>query len=179
MSEPDPTADGVAIHVLHPNDHLYGFYAGRDSTAGDVTSWVEEGALSLGICSYAVVDGGEALVFDTGVSVGHGRAMRDTLENLGANRITVVLSHWHLDHVAGNAAFGDCEIVASPRTAELLDMHRSAIESGTLEGPPAIRPLVMPTRTTCGDHDTLRVGSLEVELLRFDPQRRRHRHPPA
>ena len=168
MGEPDQNAEGGAIHVLRLSEHLYGFYAGRDSTDGDVTSWVEDGALSLGICSYAVIDGAEALVFDTGVSVEHGRVIRETLENLGATRITVVLSHWHLDHIAGNAAFSDCEIVASPRTAELLEQHRSAIESGTLEGPPAIRPLVMPTRTTSGDHDTLRIGSLDVDLLRFE-----------
>jgi len=70
--------------------------------------------------------------------------------------------------VAGNAAFGGCEIVASTRTAEMLAARREAIEAGTLEGPPAIRSLVMPTQTFDGDHSTLWVGDLEVELLRFD-----------
>jgi glyoxylase-like metal-dependent hydrolase (beta-lactamase superfamily II) len=158
------------MHVLTLNEQLYGFYDGRPSepTGANETTWVEEGALSLGICSYALIDGAEALVFDTGVSIDHGRAIRRTLEQLGAKRITVVLSHWHLDHVAGNAAFTDCEIVAGARTAELLEAHRDAIETGTLEGPPPIRPLVMPTRTFPGDHLALRIGSMDVDLLRFD-----------
>ena len=36
-------------------------------------NWVDQGALSLGIASYAIVDGGEALVYDTHVSVEHAR----------------------------------------------------------------------------------------------------------
>jgi glyoxylase-like metal-dependent hydrolase (beta-lactamase superfamily II) len=158
------------MRILPLSDHLIGFYDGRTPQDGQRAepSWVEDGALSLGICSYALVDGAEALVADTGVSVAHGRAIRETLESRGVERITVVLSHWHLDHVAGNAAFGGCEIVAGARTAELLAERREAIEAGTLEGPPAIRPLVMPTRTFDGDRESLRVGDLEAELLRFD-----------
>jgi glyoxylase-like metal-dependent hydrolase (beta-lactamase superfamily II) len=162
--------DTGTIRVLSVNEHLFGFYDGRTPQRGRQveSSWVEDGALSLGICAYALVDGAEALVADTGVSVDHGRAIRQTLESRGVTRITVVLSHWHLDHVAGNAAFAGCEIVASARTTEMLETHRQAIEAGTLEGPPAIRPLVMPTRTFDGDHSAMRVGDLEVELLRFD-----------
>jgi cyclase len=160
----------TAVRILPLNEHLIGFYEGRTPQRGQQVepSWVEDGALSLGICSYALIDGAEALVADTGVSVDHGRAIRKTLESRGVERITVVLSHWHLDHVAGNAAFSGCEIVAGARTAELLAERREAIEAGTLEGPPAIRPLVMPTRTFEGDRESLRVGGLEVELLRFD-----------
>jgi glyoxylase-like metal-dependent hydrolase (beta-lactamase superfamily II) len=162
--------DTGTIRVVSVNEHLYGFYDGRTPQRGRQveSSWVEDGALSLGICSYALVDGAEALVVDTGVSVDHGHAIRETLESRGVTRITVVLSHWHLDHIAGNAAFAGCEIVAGARTAEMLAAHRQAIEAGTLEGPPAIRPLVVPTRTFDGDRSALRVGDLEVELLRFD-----------
>src|SRR6202044_1753479 len=41
---------------------------------------------------------------------------------------------------------------------------RAAIEDGTLEGPPAISPLVMPTRTFAG-RETLSVGGEAVELI--------------
>ena len=103
------------MRILSLNEHLFGFYDGRTPQRGRQveSSWVEDGALSLGICSYALVDGAEALVVDTGVSVDHGHAIRETLESRGVARITVVLSHWHLDHVAGNAAFSGCAIVAS------------------------------------------------------------------
>jgi glyoxylase-like metal-dependent hydrolase (beta-lactamase superfamily II) len=159
----------MAPRVIQLGDNLLAFYDGRvpgaEQDAAD--DWVQDGALSLGIASYAIVDSGEALVYDTHVSVEHGAFIRRTVEELGAKRITVVLSHWHLDHVAGTEAFGDCEVVAGALTARLLAEHRDAIESGTHEGPPAIDPLVLPTRVLDGPAE-LRVGHTEVELLPFD-----------
>ena len=38
----------------------------------------------------------------------------------GVERFTVVLSHWHLDHIAGTEAFADCEVIANERTAALM-----------------------------------------------------------
>jgi glyoxylase-like metal-dependent hydrolase (beta-lactamase superfamily II) len=61
------------------------------------TGW-DDGALSLGIANYAVVADGEALVYDTHVSVEHARYVREVLEEEGVSKFTVVLSHWHLDH---------------------------------------------------------------------------------
>jgi cyclase len=82
----------------------------------------------LGIASYAIVDGDQALVYDTHVSVEHGRLIRDTLEMQGVRRITVLLSHWRLDRVGGTEAFAGCELIATARNAELLARKRSAIE---------------------------------------------------
>ena len=156
------------MHVLRLNDNLLGFYEGRTPGIGDdpAAGWVEDGALSLGICSYALIDGAEAIVYDTHVSVDRAQAIRDTLERLGARRIRVVLSHWHLDHIAGTEAFADCEIIANRATAELLAEHRTAIEAGTLDGPPAIAPLVLPT-TTFDDRMDLHLPTLRVELVQF------------
>ena len=159
----------MAPRVIQLGDNLLAFYDGRlpgaEQHAAD--DWVQDGALSLGIASYAIVDGGEALVYDTHVSVEHGAFIRRTVEQLGARRITVVLSHWHLDHVAGTEAFAGCEVVAGALTARLLAEHREAIESGTHEGPPAIDPLVLPTSILDGPAE-MRVGGIEVELLPFD-----------
>jgi cyclase len=159
----------VSLDVLRLGANLLGFYEGRTPGIGDDpdASWVEDGALSLGICSYALLDGGDAIVYDTHVSVDRARAIRDTLEGLGARRIRVVLSHWHLDHVAGTEAFADCEIIANRLTAERLTEHRAAIEAGTHHGPPAIAPLVLPT-TTFEEHLTLVLPNLQVELVQFD-----------
>lgn len=156
------------MHVLRLNDHLLGFYEGRTPGIGDdpARGWVEDGALSLGICSYALVDGAEAIVYDTHVSVDRAQTIRDTLEGLGARRIRVVLSHWHLDHIAGTEAFADCEIIANRATAELLAEHRTAIEAGALNGPPAIAPLVLPT-TTFDDRMDLDLPNLRAELVQF------------
>ena len=157
------------IRILRPAPGVLAFYEGREPgvrfAAGP--NWVDEGAISLGIASYAILDGTDALVYDTHVSVERGREIRAAVEAEGARRITVVLSHWHLDHVAGTEAFADCEVIATARTAELLEANREAIEAGTLEGPPPISPLVLPTRTFEGRH-SLGVGAIEVELVHVD-----------
>jgi cyclase len=128
---------------------------------------VDEGALSLGIASYAVVAGEEALIYDTHVSVERAQFIRRALEDLGVTRFIVLLSHWHLDHVAGTEAFGDCEVLSTARTAELLESNRAAIESGSLEGPPGIDPLIQPTRVF-SDRERLDLGGTEAELIQVN-----------
>jgi glyoxylase-like metal-dependent hydrolase (beta-lactamase superfamily II) len=157
-----------AMTTLRLGEHLLGFYEGRDRPNGEaVDSWVLDGALSLGICSYALIDGLEAIVYDTHVSVERGRTIRATLEQLGVRRIRVVLSHWHLDHVAGTEAFADCEVIANRRTADLLAEHRTAIEAGTFDGPPAIAPLILPT-TVFDDAIALELPSRRIELVQLE-----------
>jgi cyclase len=157
------------VRVLRPSEHLLGFYDGR--VAGERyaqgPNWVDDGALSLGVCSYALIDGTDAIVFDTHISAEHGMLIRRTLEALGVRSFTVVLSHWHLDHVAGTAAFADCEIVASRLTAERLTGQRAAIEDGSLKGLPAISPLILPTTIFDGQH-SLTAGKLHAGLVQFD-----------
>ncbi len=157
------------LRILEPQQNVLAFYDGRVANyrfaEGD--NWVDEGALSLGIASYAIIDGNEALVYDTHVSLGHARTIRQALSERGVVKFTVVLSHWHLDHIAGNEVFADCEIIACSKTAAHLARHRKAIESGTYDGPPAISPLVMPTRTF-DDRLSLRIGDTDVELMEFD-----------
>jgi cyclase len=157
------------LHTLRLSEHLLGFYDGRVPGLRFATgpNWVDDGALSLGVCTYALVDGSDAIVYDTHISAAHGAWIRRALEGLGVRRMVVVLSHWHLDHVAGTAAFADCEIVASRLTAERLAARRGAIEAGTLEGPPGISPLVLPTTVFEGQTE-LTVGGLRAELLQFD-----------
>ncbi len=161
-----------AIRVLEPAAGVLAFYAGRDgSRFAPGPNWVDNGAIGLGVASYALLAGDEALVYDTGVSVAWGGFVRAELERRGARRLTVVLSHWHLDHVAGTEAFADREVLANERTAAHLARRREAIEAGELEGPPAIAPLVLPTRTFA-EREALRLGSgteaRAVELLTFD-----------
>jgi len=154
------------MRTFQPAEGVFAFYDGRvpDYRYADDANWVDDGALSLGIASYAIVDGDEALVYDAHVTLDHALAIRAGLEAIGARRFTVVLSHAHLDHVAGTAAFADCEVIANVRTAEHLEEDREAIESGTLEGAPAIRPLIQPSRVFTGELP-LTVGEREVVLI--------------
>jgi glyoxylase-like metal-dependent hydrolase (beta-lactamase superfamily II) len=160
------------IRILEPGVGVLAFYAGRDgSRFAAEPNWVDRGAIGLGVASYALLVGEEALVYDTGISVEWGRTVRAELERRGVRRFTVVLSHWHLDHVAGTEAFADCEVLANERTAAHLAKHQAAIEAGELEGPPAIAPLVLPTRTFA-EREALALGAaadqLAVELRTYD-----------
>lgn len=156
------------LRILRPAPGVLAFYEGRDGNRhAEGPNWVDDGAISLGIASYALVDGAEALVYDTHVSVRRGRLIREAVEAEGAREIAVALSHWHLDHVAGTEAFADCEVISTERTAEHLRRRREAIEAGTLEGPPGISPLVLPTRTFSGRLE-LRIGGTPLELLEVD-----------
>jgi glyoxylase-like metal-dependent hydrolase (beta-lactamase superfamily II) len=154
------------LRVLEPAPGILAFYDGRIEgyRFDPKPNWVDDGALGLGVASYAILAGDEALVYDTGTTLAHGRLIREELERRGATRFTVVLSHWHLDHVAGTEAFAESPVISGERTAEHLRAKQAAIEAGTLEGPPAISPLVLPTRTFVG-RETLSVGGEAVELI--------------
>jgi glyoxylase-like metal-dependent hydrolase (beta-lactamase superfamily II) len=155
--------------VLRPAEEVYAFYDGRIEgyRFSERPNWVDEGALALGIASYAVVSGDRALVYDTHTSIEHARFVREALEGEGIEHFTVVLSHWHLDHVAGTEVFRECEVISSERTAELLQRHTAAIERGELEGPPPIDPLIPPTCTYSGRLE-LEVGTMKVELIHLN-----------
>jgi cyclase len=147
------------MRLLAPTEGILAFYDGREGKREhDQPNWLDDGALMLGIASYAIVDGGEALVYDTHLSVDRARWIR---EQLDATRITVVLSHRHIDHVAGTEAFADSEVLAGPLTAKLLGEQREAIEAAT----PPVKPLVLPTGEVPA---TLQVGAITVQALAFD-----------
>ncbi len=154
------------LRVLEPQPNILAFYDGRveGQTFMPEPNWVDDGALSLGIASYAVVSGEHALVYDTHVSLFHAQFIRNTLAARGVKHFTVVLSHWHLDHVAGTEVFADCPIIANRKTFEHLRDRKTAIENGISHGPPSINPLVLPDRLFSGSM-TLMIGSLAVELI--------------
>lgn len=161
-------AAGLRIH--RPTPGVLAFYDGRvpgKRLMGPHANWVDDGAYVLGTASYAIVDGPEALVYDAHITLDHAAAVRRALQREGVHRITLVLSHWHLDHVAGNAAFADCSIVANRLTDRLLRDKRNKIEAGLQSGLPAISPLVLPTRIFDGVLE-LTVGSLKVQLMQID-----------
>lgn len=160
----------TTLSVLSLGEHLLGFYDGRIAGVryhSNEPNWLDDGGFALGICSYAVVDGTAAVVYDTHLSIAHARDIRNILEARGIRDIRVVLSHWHLDHVAGNAVFADCEIIACAETARLLAENKTAIESGAHDGLPAISPLVMPTSIFDEGLD-LACGNVGIELRRLD-----------
>ena len=155
----------MTLRVLEPHPGIFAYYDGRvpgKRLHGPERNWLDDGAYSLGVASYAILDGNEALVYDTHISLEHAQAIRTHLEGRGARNIRVVLSHWHKDHVAGNAAFADCQIIALALTAQRLAENREAIETAT----PPIAPLVMPNQLF-EDRLHLTIGRRRVELHHF------------
>lgn len=157
---------GATMRILRPTPKVLAFFDGRiegKRAWSAEPNWLDDGAYALGVASYAIVDGEEALVYDTHISIPHAEIIRRTLEDAGVRSIRVVLSHWHDDHVAGNAVFSDCEIVAHALTLKTLVERREELETAN----PPIRPLVLPTRTYEGAL-SLTVGETAVELRHAD-----------
>ncbi|AYD03434.1 MBL fold metallo-hydrolase [Neorhizobium sp. NCHU2750] len=153
------------LRILNPAPGIFAYYDGRIAGRrlySEKANWLDDGAYSLGVASYAIVDGRQALIHDTHISLDHARAIRAHVEGLGARDIRVVLSHWHDDHIAGNAVFADCEIISLKLTADRLTDNRAEIEKAD----PPICPLVMPT-TTFEERLDLSVGRRRVELAHF------------
>ncbi len=154
------------LRILEPASNILAFYDGRIPNTrlfSQEANWLDDGAYALGIASYVVFDGNDALVFDTGISIAHATLVRKEIERRGVTSIQVVLSHHHRDHVAGTQAFEDCEILASRKTAAALEAARDRFAKGT----PPIAPLVMPTNIFDGVK-TLRTGAIDIELRPLD-----------
>ena len=116
---------------------------------------------------YAIHRGTEAIIYDTFTSVPHAEFVRFYLGKMGIRKFTVVLSHWHLDHIAGNAVFDDFAIIATSLTRDALVRYKADIEAGKVWGPPSIAPLVFPN-IMFDDHLEIRVGDIDLDLRRMN-----------
>ncbi len=159
-------AEDSQMRVIPINDHLTAFYTGRDPGIPRYAAewnWVDDGAMKLGVATYAIHRGNEAIVYDTFTSMAQAQWVRDHLEAKGIRRFTVVLSHWHPDHVGGNEVYADSTIVAPDTGRELLSTLQQKIENGEAFGPPGIKPLILPNVAFSKRAD-LYVGDIKVEL---------------
>lgn len=154
------------MRVFEPAPGILAFYDGRVTGKrlwSDAPNWLDDGAYSLGTAVYVLIDGAQALVYDSAMSLAHARAIRAEIERRGVRDIRVLLSHHHNDHIAGSAAFAGCEIIAGHKTAEA--MQRAA--PGLAQDTPPIDPLVMPDTVIDGE-GRLQVGQREVLLRPLD-----------
>ncbi len=145
---------------------IFAYYDGRipDYRFMPEPNWVDDGAISLGTASYAIISGEHALVYDTHVSLDHAKFIRTDLEQRGVKKFTVLLSHWHLDHVAGTQVFADCEIIANAKTLAHLSQNKAGIEDATFHGLPAIMPLILPNRIFEREMD-FQLGDLNLKFI--------------
>jgi glyoxylase-like metal-dependent hydrolase (beta-lactamase superfamily II) len=163
------TGSAPPIRVQALNDYLIYFFDGRRPAErySKDWNWLDDAAMKLGVGTYAIHRGDEAIVYDTFTSVPQAKFVRDYLEKMGIKKFTVVHSHWHLDHVAGDAVYDDSDVVATTATRDALAKQKADIESGKLWGPPPITPVRIPN-VTFDDKKQLKVGDIDLELRRIN-----------
>lgn len=152
--------------VFQINDHLIGFYVGRPAQAphrSGTPDWADYGAINVGVATYVIHRGDSAVVFDTFPSTEPARWVMTYLAKAGIKHLTLVNSHWHLDHVGGNAVYAGSDRIATDEAIQLLMAKRAAIEAGTEWGLPAIKPLVVPNIGITADA-AYYIGDIRVEL---------------
>jgi cyclase len=159
-------AGEMNMRVFQINDHLLGFYDGRpaeNKAPHGKNNWADFGAMNVGVATYVIHRGDRALVYDSYPSTRQAQWVRDYLAKTGIRHFTLVNSHWHLDHVGGNAVYADVDRISTDKTLLRLTAKKAAIEAGTEWGPPAITPLVIPNIGITAD-TTYFVGEIKVEL---------------
>ena len=160
------SAREIDIRVFQINDHLLCFYDGRPAQAShraDTNDWADSSAFDVGVATYAIHRGDAALVYDTYPTTQDAQWVRDYLTKAGIRHFTLVNSHWHLDHVGGNAVYSDTDRISTDKTIRQLAVKKAAIEAGTEWGLPAIKPLVIPNIGIVRDTNYY-VGDVKVEL---------------
>lgn len=90
--------------------------------ADDVVA-VLNGAGRLGRANSTILlDGGDAVVIDTMLTTGMAASITAEVARRGAATRLVVNTHNHLDHLGGNPAFPDAEILAHPTTGRIVTL---------------------------------------------------------
>ena len=133
-------AAGMNLRVFEINDHLLSFYDGRPPEAGtprDTHNWADFGAMNVGVATYVIHRGDRALVYDTYPSTQQARWVRDYLaKNRYFVTFAVVNSHWHLDHVGGNAIYADVDRISTEKTFQRFDGEEGRNRGGQRNGGP-------------------------------------------
>src|SRR6185437_1316697 len=90
------------MRVFTINDHLLAFYDGRPpapAQAQPAANWADFGALNVGVATYVIHRGDQALVYDSFPYADEAKWVRDYLTKAGIKHFVLENSHWHLDHV--------------------------------------------------------------------------------
>ena len=138
------------LRVLRPAPNIYAFYDGRVEgyRFAEGENWVDDGALSLGIASYAIVDGEDALIYDTHISVEYAAFIRKTLAEARREEF-----HGGAQPLASRSCGGNrclCRLHDHFKQAHPGSSHSSAkpqSKAARLPGHQSIKPLILPTQT--------------------------------
>lgn len=164
MTHLEPYGPPKSLRIFNPQPGVYAYYDGRtgERLYSPRPNWLDDGAFVLGVASYSIVSGAEALIYDAHITPGHAKAVQSHLRSLGVVKMMVVYSHHHKDHIAGAAVYEDCTFIAHRDTARVLEGSQDSLAS---ESPPV--HLVMPTKLY-DSQLTIRVGEINAELHHFN-----------
>src|ERR1700722_3422380 len=79
-------AGQINMRVFRINDYLIGFYDGRPPPAprpAESYNWADHGALDVGVATYAIRRGDQALVYDTFPTAPEAKGGRDYITKAG------------------------------------------------------------------------------------------------
>jgi glyoxylase-like metal-dependent hydrolase (beta-lactamase superfamily II) len=159
MSDPN-------IEVVPLGSHVNYFYWGRNPDH-------EIMDMRLGGGAFAIHNGDEAIIVDTMILPAHADWVRSHMvRKHGVRHFTVVSTHWHPDHIAGNHVFKDCRIIGHVETRNLMLEYKEQLESVDRRGGAAF-PVVPPNVTFDGRLDVW-LQSLKLELHVFMIHERGH-----
>ncbi|MFB7876609.1 MBL fold metallo-hydrolase [Nocardia sp. NPDC056064] len=112
--------------------------------------------------------GHDAALVDTLGTERRARALRAALATVGAQSpATVINTHWHGDHTAGNALFAPAPVIAHRAGRAAMARNGLAVRGLWTDVDWGTLPLVLPTIGVT-DTATLHVGDRTVELLAGD-----------
>lgn len=156
----------LGIEVVPLGNHVKYFYWGRNPDHDMMD-------MRLGGGAFAVHNGDEAIMIDTMILPGHGAWVRQYLtDNLGIRNFSVLTTHWHPDHIAGNGVFADCCIIGHTETRNLMLEYKDQLES--VEQRKAGAFPVVPPNVTFDERLDVWLGSLKLELHIFKIHERGH-----
>lgn len=155
------------LRILNPYPGVFAYYDGRtgDRFWSQEPNWLDDGAFTLGVTTYSIVDGNEALLHDSHITTDHAGAMLRHVRGLGVNKTTMVYSHFHSDHIAGGPAFANVStIVGHEITRSTIAQKAQSLEN---DDPPI--KATLPTRLYNDTASfTIGPGKTVVELHHFN-----------
>jgi glyoxylase-like metal-dependent hydrolase (beta-lactamase superfamily II) len=159
-----PGNETATIRIIEPYPNIFAFYDGRngDRFHSEDPNWLDDGAYTLGVSTYAIVSGCEALLYDAAITTQHAAFMLEHVKKLGVTKTTLVYSHFHNDHIAGATALQNSTVIGQTQTE--ATMRRNA--DRLAQGDPPIQ-VVLPTKLYEKSMD-IKVGNRTVELHNFN-----------
>jgi len=157
------------IQVITINDHIKCFYDGR--YIEDYPDWVKANDdMHLGLSSYVIHKDYKAIIIDTMLYTEQAQWVKSYLQNMGIINYTVINSHWHPDHIAGNHLY--TKIIGSNITKNFIEEKKEIIKSGALWhswgdiNHPGVPEVVSPN-ITFNDKYIFTLDDIKLELYNY------------